>query len=137
MKTDYKTADKFLDATLVALKDGMVYQSADGKFKRAYEKNSVVGEVFSWVDRPSGVWWNLKEGGWVKHEAGKFDMKRAENSSSQKKLDRISELQNSSSLPYFDSFPSLPDFDFMKYLKWAGLALLLFAAYSIYKTLKK
>lgn len=67
------TADKYINGTLKALKDGEIYNSPDGAIKSIYQRGSIVGEIFSWVEKPSGVWWQLKEGGYVKHAPGKFD----------------------------------------------------------------
>jgi len=78
---DFTTADQYLDATLKALRSGVVVSNPiNGPVIRTYQAGNIVGEVYSWVDRPDGLYWMLKEGGFTKHEKGKFDPTVAKSS---------------------------------------------------------
>lgn len=74
-----KTADYYFDSTLYSLIPGEIVTNPGGMVKRAFGKGEIVGEILSYVDRPDGLYWQLKEGGFVKHAPGKFDMKKAES----------------------------------------------------------
>jgi len=79
---DFKTADEYLDATLKALKSGVVVNQPynNPQIIRSYQAGNIVGEIASWVERPDGIYWSLKEGGFTKHEKGKFDPTVAKSS---------------------------------------------------------
>lgn len=102
-----KTADYFLNAQLKALIPGKVFTSPGGALKREYEKDSIVGEVFSWVKRGTVVWWQLKEGGFVEHQPGKFDPKMATNTSQGKESEIKSFVNSSDMFSFLDSIPVL------------------------------
>lgn len=76
------TADYYLEATLRAKKDVKVYSNpVNGKLLRDCPVDSIVGKIKSYVQSGGYVWWQLYEGGFVKHEAGAFDPTLAETSS--------------------------------------------------------
>lgn len=113
-------ASYYLDAQLRALKPGTVHSYANGPVTREYDTGSIVGEIFSWVTRDGEVWWQLKEGGFVKHEKGKFDPRIAQDTSQGKASDLLSDAFGNSGggLP-------LPGLDDLKKIAIVGgLALL-------------
>lgn len=94
----------YLNAQLRALKPGEVVSSPGGKLLRKFDLGSIVGEVFSYVVKGKAVWWQLKEGGFVLHEEGKFDPLLSKNTS-QGFEDQISKHVNSADwLSFLDGF---------------------------------
>lgn len=98
-----KTADYYINATLEALKPVTVYKYPGGPVLREVQPGSIVGEIFSWVQRDGDLWWQLKEGGYAKHGKGVFDMKMAELTSRGKQEEILQRAQEGSS-----AFPPLP-----------------------------
>lgn len=98
-----KTADYYIDATLEALVPVTVYSSPGGTVLRKVEPGSIVGEIYSWVQRDGDLWWQIKEGGFVKHGKGVFNMKRAELTSRGKQEEILKAAREGSS-----ALPPLP-----------------------------
>ena len=86
----------FLDATLVAKKPVIVYTSPRGEYLRQAQTGSIVGEIYSWVELGNDIYWQLKEGGFVKHSIGAFDANKAKVTSSQYKEDLNKKLGDTS-----------------------------------------
>lgn len=81
-------ASDYIDAQLKALKPGQVLSRPGGSVLRSYDTGAIVGEIYSYkTDETGAVWWQLKEGGFVKHEEGKFDPRIAKDTSSQTRID--------------------------------------------------
>lgn len=95
-----KTADYYINSTLVAKVPVTVYSSPGGTVLREVAPGSVVGEVYSYIQRDGDLWWQLKEGGFAKHGKGVFDEKMAENTSRGKQEEILkSAREGSSALP--------------------------------------
>lgn len=100
------TADYFINATLRALKPGKIFKSPGGALFKEFQDQQIVGEVFSYVERKDGVWWQLKEGGFVKHETGLFNPSLAKNTSQGNTYSMIDRATNGSQvLSFLDDIP--------------------------------
>ena len=66
------SADKIIGKSLIARKTVKVYNLPDGKVYGEVKPNGFVGQVYSYITRPSGLWWQLVGGKYVKHETGAF-----------------------------------------------------------------
>lgn len=66
------SADKIIGKSLIAKRKVLVYDLPDGKVYGEVKPNGFVGQVYSYVVRPSGIWWQLVGGKYVKHETGAF-----------------------------------------------------------------
>jgi hypothetical protein len=122
--TTTRKADYYLDATLRALKPVTVYRYPNGPFVRSVSPGSIVGEIYSWVERENGLWWLLKEGGAVLHAPGTFDARLAEYSGQGKEWEILEAREVPA--PGVGSFVSAVG----GFLKWAVIA---FIAYLIFK----
>lgn len=126
------TADYYLNATLKAKVDGIkVYSGANsGSVIRTCSKGSIVGEIFSYVMVGSDVWWDLKEGGFVKHGTGLFDATLAQTTSEGYDDQTVKNAQSA----FPDFFGGIPSF---ASLEKGGMVLLglvvLFMLYKIFK----
>jgi len=128
---DFTTADQFVDATLKALRSGTVVTYPLGPVIRTYQAGNIVGEIRSWIERPDGVYWELKEGGFTKHEKGKFDTTMAQNTASVNNYPSNSTNQTSGG-SFTDSLLSLFD----SFGKLLILLILVFGAAFLYKNRK-
>lgn len=86
-----KSAEYFLDATLVARKPVTLYQSPSdtAPVLKKFTKGENVGKIQSWVVRDGQVWWDVnwfsgKHAGWVKHVPGLFTEEIIEQTASGK-----------------------------------------------------
>ena len=66
------SADKIIGKSLIARKAVKVYNLPDGTVYGEVKPNGFVGQVYSYITRPSGIWWQLVGGKYVKHETGAF-----------------------------------------------------------------
>ena len=66
------SADKIIGKSLIARKTVKVYNLPDGSVFGEVKPNGFVGQVYSYITRPSGLWWQLIGGKYVKHETGAF-----------------------------------------------------------------
>jgi hypothetical protein len=114
---DATSAAYFLDAELKALEPGKVYNYPNGTVIRSYEAGSIVGEVFSWVMRGDILWWQLKEGGFVSHQKGKFDATIAKNTSQGKADEILTAAFNSGNF-------ELPNLDQLKKMGFIALGVI-------------
>lgn len=97
------SASYYMEATLQALVDGIkVYSSPGGKLLRTVNKNSIVGKIMSYVVSGDDVWWELYEGGFVKHGKGLFNPTLAKSSSEGADYDMKEALLKGSSLNSID-----------------------------------
>lgn len=95
-----KTADYYLDATLRAKKPVSIYNAPGGTIIKTVAPDSIVGEIYSYVSRGTDLFWQLKEGGFVKHEKGKFDAQTADLTSSGTAIERYKTFE----MPDFGKF---------------------------------
>lgn len=74
-------ASDFIGGTLEALKPVIIYASADtSKPIRTVKSGGTIGVIYSYVQRPDGVYWQLDDNTFVKHERGAFDELILQNS---------------------------------------------------------
>lgn len=88
------TADYYINSTLRALRPVTVYRTPGGPVLREVPKGSIVGEVFSYIERNGDVWWQLKEGGYAKHGTGVYDAQLAEYSGAGKQAELLKAAQS-------------------------------------------
>ncbi len=84
-----KSADEFLDSTLVAKNPVTMYKAPTkgSDIVMEFPKGANVGKIQSWVTRDGSVWWDVnwfsgKHAGWVKHDPGLFNAEIAEATAS-------------------------------------------------------
>ncbi len=84
-----KTADYFIDSSLVAVKSGEIYNSPNGTIKTTFKKGDIVGTIYSWVVKDKKLWFELKAGGFVKGFDNLFDAKIAAATASGLKHEKV------------------------------------------------
>lgn len=98
---DKTKASYYVDSTLVARKPVTVYSypSTNAPIVKQYAKGSNIGIIYSYVLRDGVLWWQIdwfskKPQGWVKHDAGLFDKKILEDTSSGQRIETELEDRN-------------------------------------------
>lgn len=71
--TKFDTADDFIGGTLIALKDIPVLNTPGGSVAKTIKAGGKVGTVYSFLNRPEGVYWIIENDKYVKHGEGLFD----------------------------------------------------------------
>lgn len=77
-------ADYYIGSQLYALTNIPIYSSPNGTLKTTRTKGTFVGTIYSWIRRDGYVWWQLTDGGFVKHAPGIFDVQIAGQTASGK-----------------------------------------------------
>lgn len=86
-----KSADYYLDSTLIARQPVTLYQSPSttASVLKKFVKGENVGKIQSWIVRDGQVWWDInwfsgKHAGWIKHIPGLFSEEISEQTASGK-----------------------------------------------------
>lgn len=123
------TADQIIGKQLYTKQATPVFTLPDSTsaILKTIAAGGLIGEVYSYITRDGLLWWQIASGGYVKHEKGKFDIKKLTD-------------QGAISVETLNA-PSLADQSkialsaLLSGLKWAiPAALIIFAAYWIIKT---
>jgi hypothetical protein len=85
------TANYYLDATLRAVQPVDVLNHPGGTIIRTVEPGSIVGKIFSWVQRNGTLWWQLEgsQSEFVEHAPGRFDAQMAAYTGRGKEFERM------------------------------------------------
>jgi hypothetical protein len=145
---DFSTADKFIGATLQAVKAITVYTNGtgSGKVVAVVKAGENVGKIYSWIKgADGGVWWSVdrsgKHFGYCKHEYDSFNGEKAVESSDLYKTEvkkQVDQFANTSDfLSFLDDFPILGGMNLDRITKLVILIAGLFLGFKVFGFLKR